>query len=161
MGPKLYSVTMYPYFCSLKDSCPRRKYVAPHNVLCYHLVYAWLRQELHGITVGLSRIPQGFTYRHLGRMEPEYKIVRYMSLKGWHHLDCKRNDFESHTKGWLPCIEQLLRTRQRCSVARLELLPQHWIESELPLVWYRRRQQPLNKAVVQELGNTQQWTANS
>ena len=55
----------------------------------------------------------------------------------------------------------LLRTRQWCSVAWLECLPQHWIESELRPVWYRRRRQPLDKALVQELGNTQQWTANS
>ena len=57
--------------------------------------------------------------------------------------------------GWL------LRTRQRCSAARLEHLPQHWIESELRPVWYRRWRQPLDKALVQELGNAQQWTANS
>ena len=55
----------------------------------------------------------------------------------------------------------LLRTRQRCSVARLERLPQHWIESELLPVWCRRRWQPLDKVLVQELGNAQQWTANS
>ena len=56
---------------------------------------------------------------------------------------------------------QMLRTWQWCSAAQLERLPQHWIELELRPVWYRRRQKPLDKALVQELGNTQQWTANS
>ena len=55
----------------------------------------------------------------------------------------------------------MLRTQQRCSVARLERLPQHWIESELQPVWCRRRRQPLDRALVQELDNTQHWTANS
>ena len=32
------------------------------RLLHYHLVYAWLRQELCGITAGLSRYPQGFRW---------------------------------------------------------------------------------------------------
>ena len=64
--------------------------------------------------------------------------------------------------GVLSIISRLivLRTRQRCSVAQLERLPQHWIESELQLVWYKRQWQPLDKAWVQKLGNAQRWTAN-
>ena len=56
---------------------------------------------------------------------------------------------------------KLLRTHIRGSSAWLEHLSQHLIELELQPVWYRRQQQPLDKVLVQELGNAQQWTANS
>ena len=42
----------------------------PFAMLCYHLVNAWLRRELCGVTVGLNRYPQGFADKHLGRTEP-------------------------------------------------------------------------------------------
>ena len=44
--------------------------------------YTWLRQELCGITAGLSRIPQGFACKHLGRMElMNFIITRPGQLK--------------------------------------------------------------------------------
>ena len=66
-----------------------------------------------------------------------------------------RGEFSLCTRGGM------LRTRVCGSSAWLERLSQHWIELKLWPVWYRRRQQPLDKALVQELGNTQQWTANN
>ena len=51
-------------------------------LLHYHLAYAWLRQDLCGITLRLSWIPQGIAYMHLGRTEPGCKIIWYTSHKG-------------------------------------------------------------------------------
>ena len=51
----------------------------------------FVRQELRGITVGLSGYPQGFADKHLGRTEP-VTIGWNTSYKGQHHLNCKVND---------------------------------------------------------------------
>ena len=71
-----------------------------HSMLRYHLVYAWLRQELCGITVGLSGYPQGLANKHLSRTE-SVTIDWNTSYKGQCHLNCKTNDSRSH-KGKIP-----------------------------------------------------------
>ena len=71
----------------------------------------------------LSWNPQGVVaYEHLGMPEPEHKMVEYTSHKGWHHLDCKSGNFNSHTKGQFPCIEWMMVTVHKDQAEGLGLL---------------------------------------
>ena len=107
------------------------------RVLCYHLAYAWLRQGLHGVTAGLSRVPQGFAFKHLGRTEPGCDNRLRHKSQGMIPLGLQERRLKGHTKGRLSCIEQEgwwfkktkleslgLRTRVYIQVMRaLKLLP--------------------------------------
>ena len=78
----------------------------PHLLLRYHLAYAWLRQELCGITARLSRIPQGLACQHLGRAKPECSNRLERKSQGMTPLGLQDKWLEGHTKGWLPCTER-------------------------------------------------------
>ena len=43
---------------------------------------AWLRHYSCGITLGLSLVPQGFAYKHLGRTEPGYTSHKTTQVQG-------------------------------------------------------------------------------
>ena len=98
--------------------------------------------------------PQTQIHTHSGRWHDMSLTARSNTMgPGHNHIHKQTTNVQNGV--------HMLRTRQRCSVAWLERLPQHWLESELRPVWCRRRRQPLDKVVAQELGNTQQQTANS
>ena len=59
-----------------------------------------LGKNFVGSLMGLSRYPQGFANKHLGRTEP-VAIDWNTSYQGRHHLNCKTNDSRSH-KGKVP-----------------------------------------------------------
>ena len=95
----------------LLSSPPPHPISAPHSihhhyVLRYHLAYAWLRRELHRVTVRLSRIPQSLACQHLGRAEPDCINRLERKSQGMTPFGLQDKRLKGHTKEWLPCIEQ-------------------------------------------------------
>ena len=146
--------------CSIHNTTPLLKERCLHWLKCFETAVAKVRTRK--VTRLLCRVHLGFERGIL----PTWQVCASNSalvprcLLLLHSLSSVQGTWE-YGQIVLSLLQYVLRTRQRCSVARLERLPQHWIESELRPVWYRRQWQPLDKVVVQELGNTQQWTANS
>ena len=134
---RLASVCHVPCYLHIAVQIVKCLHCCTLYLLRYQIVYAWLWQELCGITVELSRIPQGSAYKHLGRIEPDCSNRLECESQGVMPLGLQDGRLKGHTKGWLPCIEWEgwwfkktkleslgLRTRAYIQVMRaLKLLP--------------------------------------